>query len=462
MSLLPYSNVAKHIPKFNQRPKSEQEAFLLEIKALQSSEQARKKKLRGGIYRPGQAPTWISDEEKESSESDGDLIAQINIQPKQFGNAVRRNQKVSRSSFTDTVDITEKRTITRAQILSESDDYDDNDNDVIIKKESVGPITIDRSKLDEPSEPEDEGDEEEKEADRRRQRARAKAKMREKEGVKKNDEFATNNEIKKESDSEESYEEDDESEYETDTDEEDEFMIARKLPKPVYVPKKDRDTLEERERIEAVERALEEDKRKRLKERKQATLQLIVQEIRRDAEEEKGEVIIDDEKLPPDDDDVDEEEELGQWKIRELKRIKRDREEREKLKKIEEEVEKRRGMTDLQIKLDNRNNPIRQKARGNYRFLQKYYHPGAFFQGDESKDIHYRDFNQAVGADRTTDRSLLPEVMQVKNWGLKSRVKWTHLVNEDTTNHEHNPWAQAHRTTRQLAGIYNVAKRLKR
>jgi len=41
------------------------------------------------------------------------------------------------------------------------------------------------------------------------------------------------------------------------------------------------------------------------------------------------------------------------------------------------------------------------------------------------------DFTQATAS--TKDVSLLPKVMQVKNFGLRSRTKYTHLVDQDTT-----------------------------
>jgi len=75
------------------------------------------------------------------------------------------------------------------------------------------------------------------------------------------------------------------------------------------------------------------------------------------------------------------------------------------------------------------------RSRGRYRFLQRYYHAGAFFADERASDpgVFNRDFNAATGDDRTIDRSLLPAVMQVKHFGLKGRTKYSHLTAQDTS-----------------------------
>jgi hypothetical protein len=47
-------------------------------------------------------------------------------------------------------------------------------------------------------------------------------------------------------------------------------------------------------------------------------------------------------------------------------------------------------------------------------------------------NIFTRDFSAPTGEDKM-DKTVLPKVIQVKHFGRSGRTKWSHLVNEDTT-----------------------------
>ncbi len=158
----------------------------------------------------------------------------------------------------------------------------------------------------------------------------------------------------------------------------------------------------------------------------------------------------------------DEELEYETWKLRELKRNKRDRDEREAEERERQEIERIRNMTEEERRLEFKNNPkeVTNKApKGKYKFLQKYYHRGAFYlvssylkdiwdfennlklllQQDEDKDVFKRDFAVPTLEDHF-DKTVLPKVMQVKNFGRSGRTKYTHLVDQDTSQAD-APWA---------------------
>ena len=99
-----------------------------------------------------------------------------------------------------------------------------------------------------------------------------------------------------------------------------------------------------------------------------------------------------------------------------------------------------RNLTEEERRQEMRSNPkiITNKAtKGKYKFLQKYYHRGAFYL-DEESDVLKRDFAQATLEDHF-DKTILPKVMQVKNFGRCGRTKYTHLVEQDTTKFD-SPW----------------------
>nr|CAI5859483.1 unnamed protein product [Callosobruchus analis] len=249
--------------------------------------------------------------------------------------------------------------------------------------------------------------------------------------TKKEDEFMVKEEEKEDSESEES------SEYEEYTDSEEE--TGPRL-KPVFVRKKDRITIAEKEREAQKQRKLEEEAQKLAEERRRQTLRLVEETIKKEQQardKENNEPNINDVCTDDENDEV----EYEAWKLRELKRIKRDREEREALEREKMEIERLRNMTEEERRLQQRLNPkqvTNKAAKGKYKFLQKYYHRGAFYL-DKEDDVYKRDFAQPTLEDHF-DKTILPKVMQVKHFGRSGRTKYTHLVDQDTTQFD-SPWS---------------------
>ncbi|XP_015754058.1 PREDICTED: microfibrillar-associated protein 1-like [Acropora digitifera] len=130
------------------------------------------------------------------------------------------------------------------------------------------------------------------------------------------------------------------------------------------------------------------------------------------------------------------------WKLRELKRIKRDRDERDQMEKERQEIERLHNLNEDEWRNEARNNPrviTNKAAKGKYKFLQKYYHRGAFFLSEEDQ-VYTRDFAKPTLEDHF-DKTIIPKVMQVKNFGRSGRTKYTHLVDQDTTQMD-SPWTQ--------------------
>lgn len=97
-------------------------------------------------------------------------------------------------------------------------------------------------------------------------------------------------------------------------------------------------------------------------------------------------------------------------------------------------------MTEEERRQDQRLNPkqvTNKTVKGKYKFLQKYYHRGAFYL-DQEYQVYKQDFSAPTLEDHF-DKTILPKVMQVKNFGRCGRTKYTHLVDQDTTKAE-SPW----------------------
>ncbi|GBP97902.1 Microfibrillar-associated protein 1 [Eumeta japonica] len=203
--------------------------------------------------------------------------------------------------------------------------------------------------------------------------------------------------------------------------------------KPVFVRASERMTVAERERKMKQQKKEEAEARKEKEERRREALKLVEETIRaeqRNTQGEQKEGNINDVCT----DDENDELEYEAWKLREMKRIKRDKEEREAVEKEMLAIERMRNMTEEERRVEQRLNPkvVTNKAvKGKYKFLQKYYHRGAFYL-DKEEEVFKQDFSGPT-LDDHFDKTVLPKVMQVKKFGRSGRTKYTHLVDQDTT-----------------------------
>ncbi|KAI2799432.1 hypothetical protein RDWZM_004478 [Blomia tropicalis] len=247
----------------------------------------------------------------------------------------------------------------------------------------------------------------------------------------------------------------DDDEEEDDDDSEYEYSEDEGMPrlKPIFVSKQDRITIIEKE-TEEERRLAEAETAKKLaaEERRRTTMKIIENERRREEEEEATAKAIAEEEsilrgiaaLLTDDEDDETGYEL--WKVRELKRIKREKEEEEARDNERHEIERLRNMTEEERQAALEANPreiTNKAAKGKYKFMQKYYHRGVFYL-DEEHDVFKRDVAQPTLEDHF-DKTVLPSVMQVKNFGRAGRTKYTHLVDQDTTAFDH-AWGDKNNT----------------
>ncbi|CAI5728722.1 unnamed protein product [Peronospora destructor] len=226
------------------------------------------------------------------------------------------------------------------------------------------------------------------------------------------------------------------SEYETDTDDsepDEEFM------KPVFVPKRDRGTMKRKEELAAEEERRKKREQEKLEIRKMESRRLVAEDIQREQNgANKGDDT--DVEMPDDTDGLDPAQAYRDWELREMRRIKRDRDRKEQRVKEEEEALRRRNMTQEERTAEDaklKKNEPKQKQK--LKFMQKYYHKGAFYVDDDSvrskDDVRKRDATEATLEDKF-NKEMLPTVMQVKNFGRAGRTKYTHLTDQDTSSRD--------------------------
>ena len=152
-----------------------------------------------------------------------------------------------------------------------------------------------------------------------------------------------------------------------------------------------------------------------------------------DDEEMDGDIVDDTDGLDP-------EAEYEAWKLRELKRVKRERDAIEAAEKEREEVERRRNLSKEEREAEDKEfiekQQEEQESKGRMGYLQKYYHKGAFFQDDaKAEGLDRRDIMGNRYQDDVKNREALPEYMQIRDMtrlGRKGRTKYKDLKSEDT------------------------------
>ncbi|KAK1442656.1 microfibril-associated protein [Babesia gibsoni] len=401
------------------RPPSPQKDIVKRRKKVQSQPTTR--------YWPGKAPEYAKDADYSSDESDAEASAEA--AQAALENDRRYARYAKNEDTDDSKPVTSRR---RARAAT-----------VTVERKQEPPETIDDKQIEDEnttSEPQSRGEVEQTAAPRPRNRAEIRSRAI---AYRKEEESQINEKGEDESPVEDAYSDSD-SDYEEHEEDQPTYESSNAFQKPLFVPKTHRMTLLEKQELERQEQKRLENERQRALERQKQSKELLVKTL----VEEEAQQEVEDPINMVDDTDVMDEKEYEMWKIRELKRIIRDREERTAHDRLAAEVERRRNMTEEERMKDNEridSTKVKKAPRSKLQFLQKYYHKGAFFMDkleDGSEPVYNRDYNAPTADDRI-DKSMLPKPMQVRRgmYGKVGQTKYTHLTAEDTTKFD-MPWTK--------------------
>jgi microfibrillar-associated protein 1 len=248
--------------------------------------------------------------------------------------------------------------------------------------------------------------------------------------------------VTEESEEEEGSEEGSDEESEEGESEIEEEAPRRVLLRPTFIKKDKRNEIATAaEDTRSNEEKLTEEEARR----KAAADEIVEEQIRKDlaakaAGKKNWDDEEDDENDVDDTDDLDPEAEHAAWKLRELKRIKREREAIEEREREREEIERRKNLTEEERKAEDDEFIAKQKeekdSKGKMSYMQKYYHKGAFFQDDlKAEGLDRRDIMGSRYADDVQNRELLPQALQMRDMtklGKKGATKYKDLKTEDT------------------------------
>jgi len=398
--------------------------FLVLNQPLPGQEENSNQHKKQRIYRALKAPHWVVENEEVDVEEDPTFVDRFRGSADWDGEEedVMVERTEAGAAYEATLRGATEERLEEPEILAEGKDRDGSPIAEVIEE----PMEFDVTKLATLEVPEPEIDAVPSDIDEPIGRRALKKTQLKEEAVKVVDAPRQKIEPESSSASEES-----ESEYESDYD-----MPSRpRRMKPLFLGKKERKKMASRSRPEE-EKTLIATYEKSLKVRRREEARRSLIEIIR-AEDAIRRHESDDEELPNTDDE-DEDEQFEAWKLRELKRIKREKDALDKLEQERLDLIKRRQMSNKEIERDNEIHGVdrsRREPKKKMKFMQKYYHKGVFYQDDKlvSQKIMKRNYLAPTKEDKWLNFETLPKIMQVKNWGMASRSKYTHLVDQDTT-----------------------------
>lgn len=438
-------------------------------------------------YRPGQVPAWAKKEEEEKKKKEEEekaaakkekkskrdkTAAAVVVEDRSKGRLARLQAAAAANSDAGAERLLRHRVVHDAQVLESAydggadsisaitarmkdslreklgDKLDKKDDDIGVKDvKELAELKDEDLDIDRPPVMKEEVKAEVKEEDDEDKIMEQRAKARERALAKRKEE---EDNLLKQQEEEMLVADEEESEYETESDDDGPGKGA--MLKPIFVSKAQRQTVHEKAALEKEEEAAEERRQEKLKERKLESKAQVIDVIQKEVDAEAAAALglddTSDVELIDDNDEVNEAEEYELWKIRELKRIKRDDTKKLAREQELELIERRRNMTDEERAADDERmdggKTFREDAK-NFAFMQKYYHRGTFFQdkaetGEEP--LYLRDYHEPV-ADEKFDKTTLPKVMQVRRgmFGKKGQTKHTHLAEVDTTD-KSAAWSQ--------------------
>ena len=224
------------------------------------------------------------------------------------------------------------------------------------------------------------------------------------------------------------------------------------LSKPLFVPKSKRGTIAEQEaqqqKIEEIEQRKEQQKQKRTLQSRALVAEAVAEKTTvttttlGDEDEFEGGGV----NIPDDSDDTtpeSEQIERDAWEVRELIRILHESDILVEIELQKIETERRRNMSDREVYKEGYHRPGEaRKKNDKTKYLQRFHHRGAFYMDEDTlehagkDDVRHRaaEYSRAATGEDKIDKSLLPEVMQVKKFGFAGySTKYKGLAKEDTT-----------------------------